>query len=118
MSGHGAMTSQEVQGQAIFARNLVDFYWFYNFNDLFFVLNSRDFGPVYILHGIQGILDPSILILRWIQRDLGSWNSHLCGIQGILDPKIPMLHGIQGIFDPEILTLRGIQGILDPNILA
>ena len=38
----------------------------------FFVLNSRDFGPVYILHGIQGILDPSILILRGIQRDLGS----------------------------------------------
>ena len=39
---------------------------------LIFVLNSRDFGPVYILHGIQGILDPSILILRGIQRDLGS----------------------------------------------
>ena len=28
-----------------------------------FVLNSRDFGPVYILHGIQGILDTVILLL-------------------------------------------------------
>ena len=42
------------------------------------MLNSRDFGPVYILHGIQGILDPLIFILCGIQRDPesldpGSW---------------------------------------------
>ena len=37
-----------------------------------FVLNSRDFGPVYILHGIQGILYFLILILCGIQRDLES----------------------------------------------
>ena len=37
-----------------------------------FVLNSRDFGPVFILHGIQSILDPLILILCGIQRNLGS----------------------------------------------
>ena len=37
-----------------------------------FVLNSRNFGLVYILHGLQGILDILILILCVIQRDLGS----------------------------------------------
>ena len=36
-----------------------------------FVLNSRHLGPVYILHGIQSILDLLILILCGIQRDLG-----------------------------------------------
>ena len=39
---------------------------------IYFNLNSKDFGTVYILHGIQVILDPLILILCGIQRDLGA----------------------------------------------
>ena len=63
------------------------------------MLNSRDFGPVYILHGIQGILDPSILILREIHRDLGSWNT-----QFVFDP------GGLGSWNSEFQCCMGSRG--------